>query len=157
MQQGKQGVNSTPHHARLSRDTHAFFLMCTWLKMFEDCRSDASVRFFKANPSRPCFVAPCLTYFCPHFSPHIFRHLRLVRLLLSHWCTRRSVRPLLLCKEGHDLADWLKNHLFLFASPSVSSKSLANTLRLTYLRERAVSARTLTISRPLWMRLKSAT
>ena len=42
-------------------------------------------------------------------------------------------------------------------SPSLSLKSAANTLRLIYLRGRAVSTPTLTISRPLWMRLKFTT
>ena len=105
-----------------------------------------------------------------HVSPHLawptvvstflydrFLNVHLVRLLLTRCHTRRWVHPRPLCKEGYALSDWLNNHLSQVIGPSLSSKSAANTLRLSYLRHEAVSTRTLTISRPLWMRLSSTT
>ena len=72
-------------------------------------------------------------------------------------CTRRRVHPLPLSKEGYALADWLNNILLQVTSPSLSSKSAANTLRLSYLGEEAeaASTRTFTISRPPCVCLKS--
>ena len=55
------------------------------------------------------------------------------------------------------MADRLNNSLSQVISPSLSSESATNTLRLSHLREEAVSTGTLTIERPPWMRLKSAT
>ena len=47
------------------------------------------------------------------------------------------------------MADWLNNSLSQVVSPSLSSKSAANTLRSSYLREEAVSTRKLTIATTL--------
>ena len=86
-------------------------------------------------------------------SLHRFVHLHLVRLPLLRFSILRRVHPLSLCQEGHALADWLNS-----PSPRLwAHVSAVTTHRSTHLRERAVSTRTSTISRPLWVRLKSST
>ena len=152
-------MNRTPHRASFTCNTHAVFLVCTWLKFWGPALDRIVgwwfLRACKVIPSPPCFTAPCLTHSCLRTSLHRFLHLHLVCLPLLRCYP--SMCPLPLCMEGYALVDWLKNCLSQVMSPSLSSKSAANTLRLTYLRKRAFSTRTLTISRPLWMRLKSTT
>ena len=115
------------------------------------------MRVFEVIPSHPCVRALCLTHLSPHHSPHRFLHLHPVRRLLLRCSILRRVHPLPLCKEGCSLAPWLNSPLSQIASPSLLSKSAASTHRSTYIQERAVSTRTSTNSRPLWMRLKYTT
>ena len=146
-------VNRTLHCAHLPRAIHTHnFLVCTWLEMFE---LSCVLSFLKFIPSHPCFVARCLSAaFFAHHSLLRFRHLHPVLRLLLRSSFLGRVQPLPLRKEGCSLAAWPNSHLSQVASPSLSSKSAASTLRSTYLREKAVSTRTSTISRPRWMRLK---
>ena len=123
--------------------------MCTWLKFLNPALDRIFRLYFlrvsKVIPSHPCFTAPCLTHSCLRTSLHRFLHLRMVRPRLLRCYILRCVHPLPPCKEGYALADWLNNPLSQVTSPSPSSKSAANTFRLMYFRERAVSKRTLTI------------
>ena len=125
----RRRVNRTPHRAHLSRATHVIFLVCTWLKfrspVLDRIFGLCFLRVLKVTPSHTCFTAPCLTHSCLRTSLHRFLHLHLVR------------PPLLLC--CYALADWLNNPVSQVASPNLSSKSAANTLRLTCLQEEAVS------------------
>ena len=154
-------VNSTPNRAHLSRATHAIFLVCKWLKFWSPARDRIVrswfLRVLKVIPSHPCVTAPCLTHSCVFTSRLRFLHLHLFVCLSIVVITIDESNPLPLCKEGCALADWLNNHLSRVMSPSLSSKSTAKTLFIAYLRERAVSTRTLTILRPLWMRWNSTT
>ena len=101
----RRGLNSTPHCTHLSRATHAFFLVCTWLKFWSPALDRIVglqfLRVLKVVPSYPCFTAPCLTHSCLRTSLHRFLHLHLVRLPLLHWKILRGVHPL--CKEGDTL------------------------------------------------------
>ena len=90
----------------------------------------------------------------PHLSPHTC----LWSLYCSSVAILRCVLSLPLCKECFAVSDCLNNQSFSqIMITSLLLKSAANTLRLIYFRERAVSTTTLTISRPLWMHLKFTT
>ena len=124
------GSNHAPHRAHSKRATHAFFVF-TWLKTFG---LQWSVRVWNVFPFHHLpSLAPSPTtpasLLCPSASP----------------CTATS--------QGGSCFG-RNTPLSLVLSPSLSSKSAANTPRST---PKKGQSRTSTISRPLWMRLKCST
>ena len=107
-----------------------------------------SVFFVKVVPSHPCFTTVLHPQLSSHFSTCF-------PAFASGSSTPPSVDESIHCHPAG--RDMLWPTLSQVLSPGLSSKSAANTLRPSHLREDAVSTRKLTISRPPWMRLKSAT
>ena len=148
---------------RASFDCHiGIFLMCTWLKFWSPALDRIVglqfLRVLKVIPSHSCFTAPCLTHSWRQASLHRFLHLHLVRLPLLRCYILRCVHPMPPCKEGHALADWLNDPLSqVMTQVSHRSQQRTHSDYLNFEKKKAVSTRTLTISRPLWMRPKSTT
>ena len=149
----------TLHRADLSRATHAFFsrrvhvaqdrgillhAVCVLLKN----HSISSV--FHRALLDPQLSSPFSTSF-PTRAPGSSTSLSLAVIPVVESIHCHSARMVLLWPIGGTIPSRI------FTTPSLSSKSAANTLRSSYIREEAVSTRPLTISRPLWMRLMSAT
>ena len=131
-----------------------FFSSCARRSRLLDC----SMFVLKISPFHPRCTAlswPAVVSTFVHI--RLYTCTRFVYLSSTVIHVDKSIHSHSLCKEGFAFADWMNNALPQVASPRLSSKSAANTLRLSHFREETVSTRTLKISRMLWMRLESTT